>query len=94
MRRRVLHLWFDAAVRRIKPVKTALRRFQQLEQRCSESLAARDTSGARERFMAHINRMAARLRADPNWKPPTPKQAEEIKQHFEEYFGVDANGTS
>src|ERR1700722_11689080 len=30
MRRRVLHLWFDAAVRRIKPVKTALRRFQQL----------------------------------------------------------------
>ena len=44
--------------------------------------------------MAHINRMAARLRADPNWKPPTPEQAEAIKQHLKEFFAAKANGKS
>jgi hypothetical protein len=44
--------------------------------------------------VAHINRMAARLRADPNWTPPTPEQAEAIKQHFKAYFAAKANGTS
>jgi hypothetical protein len=44
--------------------------------------------------MAHINRMAARLRADPNWKAPTPEQAEAIKQHLKAFFAARANGTS
>ena len=75
-------------------MKTICRRLQQLERRRSEWLAANGASGARERFMANINRMAARLRADPNWKPPTPEQSEAIKQHLKEFFGAKANGTS
>ena len=75
-------------------MKTTFRRLQQLERKHSEWLVATDTSGARERFMAHINRMAARLRADPNWKPPTPEQAEAIKQHLKEFFAAKANGKS
>ena len=75
-------------------MKTTVRRLQQLERKHSGWLAATDKSGARERFIAHINRMAARLRADPNWKPSTPEQAEQIKQHFKEYFAAKADGTS
>ena len=75
-------------------MKTICRRLRQLERRRSEWLVATDTSCARERFVAHINRMAARLRADPNWTPPTPEQAEAIKQHFKAYFAAKANGTS
>ena len=75
-------------------MKNSFRRLQQLERKHSEWLVATDTSGARERFMANINRMAARLRADPNWKPPTPEQSEAIKQHLKEFFGAKANGTS
>jgi hypothetical protein len=75
-------------------VKTTFRRLQQLERRRSEWLAATDTSGVREQFMAHINRMAARLRADPNWRPPTPEQAEATMRHFKAYFAAKANGTS
>jgi hypothetical protein len=67
-------------------VKTICRRLQQLERSRTERLAANDTSGARERFMARIDRMAARLRADPNWKPPTPEQTEAIKRHLKEFF--------
>jgi hypothetical protein len=43
--------------------------------------------------MAHINRTAARLRADPNWTPPTPEQAEEIKLHLKAYFAHKRTGT-
>ena len=74
-------------------MKTTFRRLQQLERRRSECLAATDTSGVRERFMASIERMAARLRADPNWRPPTPEQAEEIKQYFKAYFAAKATRT-
>jgi hypothetical protein len=74
-------------------VKTIVKRLQQLERKRSVRLAVNDASGARERFMAQINRMAARLRADPNWKPPTPEQAEEIKQYFKAYFAAKATRT-
>ena len=74
-------------------MKTICRRLQQLERRRSEWLAANGASGARERFMAHINRTAARLRADPNWTPPTPEQAEEIKLHLKAYFAHKRTGT-
>ena len=75
-------------------MKTSVRRLQQLERKHSDWLAATHSSGARERFMAHINRMAARLRADPNWRPPTPEQAEAIKQDLKEFFAARARGTS
>ena len=39
--------------------------------------------------MAHINRVAARLRADPNWQAPTPEQAEKIKQHFKALWSAE-----
>lgn len=74
-------------------MKTIVKRLQQLERKRSVRLAVNDASGARERFMAQINRMAARLRADPNWKPPTPEQAEEIKQYFKAYFAAKATRT-
>ena len=75
-------------------MKTIVKRLQQFERKPSKWLAATDASGARERFMAHIARLAARLRADPNWKPSTPAQAEAIKQDFKAYFAAKANGTS
>lgn len=75
-------------------MKTTFRRLQQLERKRSNWRAVNEASGARERFMARIDRMGARLRADPNWKPPTPEQAEAIKQDFKAYFAAKANGTS
>jgi hypothetical protein len=75
-------------------VRTTVKRLQQLERKHAEWRAVTNTSGAKERFMAHMERMAARLRADPNWRPPTPEQAEEIKQYFKDYFAAKANGTS
>lgn len=75
-------------------MKTSVRRLQQLEQRHSESFAANDASGAREGILEKLNSTAARLRADPNWRPPTPEQAEEIKQYFKTYFAARARGTS
>lgn len=75
-------------------MKTTFRRLLQLERRRSEWLAITNTSGAKEQFMAHMERMAARLRADPNWKPPTPEQSEAIKQYFKAYCAAKANGTA
>jgi hypothetical protein len=73
-------------------VKTTFRRLQQLERRRSEWLSAIETSGAREEILARLKRLRERLRANPNWKPPTPEQAEEIKQYFKAHFAEKAIG--
>jgi hypothetical protein len=75
--RRRLRRCEPTAGRRIREVKTALRRLQQLEQRHSESLAANDGSGALERILEKINAMADPRRGNPNWEAtPRPTVAE------------------
>ena len=65
-------------------MKTTLRRLQQLEQRHSAWIAATDTSGACEELMARVNRIAERLRADPNWESsqsrPSPKSGSRFRK--------------
>jgi hypothetical protein len=72
-------------------VKTILRRLQQLEQRRSESLAANDVSGARERFLARINGMAERLSGDPNWEAMPKPSVEEVRQRLREALSRHKN---
>jgi hypothetical protein len=73
-------------------MKTTFRRLQQLEQRHSESLAANDASGARERILERLKGMADRLSSDPNWREPTELDVEVIKQRMKAFFATRANG--
>ena len=72
-------------------VKTILRRLHQLEQRRSESLAANDASGARERFLARINEMAEPLRGDPNWEAMPKPSVEEVRQRLRDALSRHKN---
>lgn len=64
-------------------MKTVLRRLQ-LEQHRSESLAASDNTGARERLMERLNSMSDRLRGDPNWEALPKPTVEEVRQRLQE----------
>ena len=63
-------------------MKTTLRRLQQLEQRRSELVAADDSSGARERILAAINRMADPRRGDPDWESRPQPTVEELRRRI------------
>jgi hypothetical protein len=65
-------------------VKTVLRRLQQLEHRCSESLVANDATGARERILEKINAMADPRRGDPNWEAAPHPTEDQIQQRIQE----------
>ena len=64
-------------------MKTILSRIQQLEQRCAARTAAANTSGV-AKLKAKLDRMAERLRADPNWEPLSPSTAAEVRQRLAE----------
>jgi hypothetical protein len=66
------------------PVKTVLRRLQQLERCRSDSLIANDASGARERILGKINAMADPRRGDPNWEAAPQPTADQIQQRIQE----------
>jgi len=64
-----------------RPMRTTLRRLQQLEEHHSDLRAATVTSGAKEKLLADLSRVAERLRADPNWEAiPKPDPDEVLKQ--------------
>jgi hypothetical protein len=65
-------------------MKTALRRLQQLEQRRSERVAADDSSGARERILAAISRMADPRRGDPDWESRPQPTVEDLLRGIRE----------
>ena len=65
-------------------MKTTLRRLQQLEQRRSELVAADDSSAARERILAAINRMADPRRGDPDWESRPQPTVEDLRQRIRE----------
>ena len=63
-------------------MKTTLRRLQQLEQRHSELTAADDSSGARERILAAISRMADPRRGDPDWESRPQPTVEDLRRRI------------
>ena len=63
-------------------MKTTLRRLQQLEQRRSDLVAADDSSGARERILAAISRMADPRRGDPDWESRPQPTVEELRHRI------------
>jgi len=74
-------------------MRTALRRLQQLEQHHADWRAATVTSGAKERLLAHVTRVAERLRADPNWEAiPKPNPDEVLKRIKEALSRHRSNG--
>jgi len=61
-------------------MKPILRRVQQLEHRVRAQAVAEDFSGARDILRAKIDRMAAALRASPDWKGElSPADVERVK---------------
>jgi hypothetical protein len=65
-------------------MKTTLHRLEQLEQRQAARIAAADSSGAHERLVATIDRMAERLRADADWESPSKPTVAEVRERLQE----------
>ena len=65
-------------------MKPILRRLQQLEQQRSELVAADHSSGARERILAAINRMADPRRGDPDWESRPQPTVLELRRRIRE----------
>jgi hypothetical protein len=63
-------------------MKTILRRLQQLEQRRSELVASDDSSGARERILAAISRMADPRQGDPDWESRPQPTVEDLQRRI------------
>jgi hypothetical protein len=63
-------------------MRTTLRRLQQLEEHHSHLRAATVTSGAKEKLLADLSRVAERLRADPNWEAMPKPDPDEVLKHI------------